>query len=364
MKAILIRRAMPNPRDAAGCVEDVPAPACPPDGLLIKIVHVSVNFPDILLLAGTYQYKPELPFVPCHEYSGVVAEVGPRAAQNPHLKHLLPLQPGTRVYGSVAPYITGGCARELLAVVPRSSHDVNRVPPELSLREACGFRGNYVTSWHGLVDRAKIREGEWVLVNAAAGGVGCAAVQIAKYFNCTVVATCGSAEKMEVCRQLGADYVFDYSADPDWAVKVKELTVKAGKKFPGVDVFFDIVGQLEAGLKCCAPHSRVMLVGFTGRTPQTPERVRTNILLVKQINVLHVTQGGTFAQFPELWEPAIEGVGRLFASRLKPKPLVFGKRYKGLDKVGEALEDLASRKSYGKVVIDVAEDPSSEAAKL
>jgi NADPH2:quinone reductase len=105
------------------------------------------------------------------------------------------------------------------------------------MKDCCAIRTTYLTAWHGLVDRGQIREGEWVLINAAAGGVGSAAVQIAKYFNCVVVATCGSAEKAKVCKDLGADYVVDYNADPNWGTTIKEITIKAGKKWAGVDVF-------------------------------------------------------------------------------------------------------------------------------
>lgn len=131
----------------------------------------------------------------------------------------------------------GGAASEILAIRPKSPIDFFPVPPSLTMKDCCAIRATYTTAWHALVDRAKIREGEWLLVNAAAGGVGSAAIQVGKYFNCTVVATCGSKDKEEVCKKLGADYVLNYNEDPNWGVTIKQITEKAGKKFPGVDIF-------------------------------------------------------------------------------------------------------------------------------
>ncbi|KXS15126.1 NAD(P)-binding protein [Gonapodya prolifera JEL478] len=318
-----------------------PTPKVTPNSVLVEVRAVGLNFYDLLYIAGTYQYKPKLPFAIGSEYAGVIVQVGSEVAKTGEWKV------GDRVFGTANPGTPlGGAAVEYILAQPSKEdpYGFMKCPPSLNFRECAAMRVTYMTSYHGLVDRGKIQKGEWVLVHAAAGGVGMAAVHIAKAKGCYVIATAGTDEKCQVCLDNGADVAINYNTDKDWGVTIKKLAQENGRE--GVDVVYDVVGLVEASFKCTAYDARILLVGFTGRTPQNPERIRTNLVLVKGLNVISVTMGATMQRWPEKVAPVWKGIFDLFATT-SYKPLVYKTRYRGLETMGQALKDLGGRKTYG-----------------
>jgi NADPH2:quinone reductase len=211
----------------------------------------------------------------------------------------------------------------------------------MSFEEAAGFPIVYPTSYAALVFRARLQAGEHLLVHAAAGGVGLAAVQIGKALGAHVIATAGGADKLEVAREAGADVVIDYRAE-DWVQRVKEVT--AGH---GADVIYDSVGGdiFDLSLKCIAWSGRLLVIGFAGgRIPE----VKLNRVLLKNISIVGLHWGAYALNEPERIAETFEALFQLCADG-KIKPVVFGSF--GLDQVPAALAALGSRQTYGKVVV-------------
>ncbi|KAJ3342201.1 hypothetical protein HDU93_002991 [Gonapodya sp. JEL0774] len=355
--AWVIQKLDANPH--AHKVVTIPTPKVTADTVLVEIRAVGLNFYDLLYAAGQYQYKPKLPFSIGSEYAGVIVQVGSAVAAAGTFKV------GDRVFGTANPGTEyGGAACEYILAKPSTAdpYAFMKCPEGLTMRECAAMRVTYLTSYHGLVDRGHIKKGEWVLVHAAAGGVGMAAVHIAKKFGCFVIATAGTDEKCQVCLDNGADVAINYNKDKEWGVTVKKLAQKHGRE--GVDVVYDVVGLVEASFKCTAYDARILLVGFTGRTPQNPERIRTNLVLVKGLNIISVTMGATLGRWPEKAPPIWEGLFDLFATT-KFKPLVYKTRYRGLDTMSQALEELGARKTYavelvGEPKFETDDDPSPD----
>src|SRR5712664_1489906 len=198
---------------------EVADPTPGPGQVLIDVKAIGCNFPDILIVQGKYQMKPPLPFSPGLEVAGVVLAVGADVTR---------LRPGQRVFAMI----------ELGAYAERAVADGTRVfaiPDAMSFEEAAAFALVNQTSYSALVHRAQMLPGEWLLVHAAAGGVGLAAVQIGKALGARVIATAGTAAKLEIARQSGADVLIDYRTE-DWVARVKEVTGS------GADVIYDPVG--------------------------------------------------------------------------------------------------------------------------
>jgi NADPH2:quinone reductase len=211
----------------------------------------------------------------------------------------------------------------------------------MSFAAGAAFPIIYPTSYAGLVFRANLRPGEDLLVHAAAGGVGIAAVQIGAALGARVIATAGSAEKLEIARQNGADEVIDYRSE-DFVERVMELT--GGK---GADVIYDSVGGdvFDRSLKCIAWNGRLLVIGFaSGRIPE----VKANRILLKNIAVTGLHWGAHVAKEPARIPETFAALFDLYASG-KIEPVIY-KTY-GLDEVPVALHDLASRKTYGKVIV-------------
>jgi NADPH:quinone reductase len=232
---------------------DVPAPEPGPGQVLVHVLAVPVNFPDVLLCRGEYQVRPEPPFIPGVEACGEVVALGP-GVSGPAL--------GDRVVGTcVLPH--GSFAEEALldAAVALPA------PPGMPVAQAAGFVIAYQTGWFGLHDRARLQPGETLLVHAAAGGVGTAAVQLGKAVGARVVAVVGGPDKAEVARRCGADVVVDRHTEDVVAV-VKEVTGGLG-----ADVVFDPVGgdAYAQSTKVVAFEGRIVVVGFaSGTMPQPP----------------------------------------------------------------------------------------------
>jgi len=305
-------------------------PGEPHDGFVrVAVRGAAINFPDVLMIAGLYQVKPELPFVPGVEVSGEVLSAPASSGFNAgdHVMALLDSGGLTR----------GGYA-EIADAAPQS---VVRMPDEMSFEDGAGFTLIYQTGWFGLHRRAKLQPGETLLVHAGAGGVGSAAVQLGKAAGATVIATAGSDEKVAVCLKLGADHALNYKTQ-DFVEEVKKLT--DGR---GADVIYDPVGGevYDRSTKCIAFEGRIVLVGFTsGHIPQAA----TNHILVKNYSVLGLHWGLYARRAHELIPPATHSLLDLYRSG-KIKPHISARL--PLTEAPRALAMVAGGKSTGKVVL-------------
>jgi NADPH2:quinone reductase len=322
MRAAVVDRLM-QPRELA--LRDWPEPEPGPGEVAVDVRAAGCNFADVLILKGEYQVKPTLPFVPGAEAAGVVAAIGEGVA-------------GMHVGDRVLSHCGLGAFAERLVVPAGRLH---AMPADMSFETAAALPIVYPTSFVALVFRARIESGETLLVHAAAGGVGLAAVQIGKALGARVIATAGGEDKLAVARRAGADVAIDYERE-DFVAHVLEET--DGR---GADVIYDPVGgdTFDRSLKCIAWNGRLLVIGFaSGRIPE----LRANRILLKNIGVLGVhwpayeqnepaRVGETFAGLMRLWEEG--GI----------EPLIH--RALPLARVGEALEDLAGRRTVGKLVV-------------
>jgi NADPH:quinone reductase len=259
-------------------LDDVEAPTPGPGQLHVRVLATAANFPDVLMCSGGYQVRPPLPFTPGIELCGEVLAVGEGVTHN---------AVGDRVIGaSVLPY--GGFAEEALM----DDELAYPAPALLDDAEAASFHVGHQTAWFGLHRRAHLRSGETLLVHAAAGGVGHAAVQLGKAAGAYVIAVVGGPEKALVARDLGADLVIDRTTT-DIAAAVKEAT-----DGHGADVVFDPVGgaSYTASTKCIAFEGRLVVVGFTsGEIPQPA----LGHALVKNYSIVGLHWGLYARQDPE-----------------------------------------------------------------
>jgi NADPH2:quinone reductase len=304
---------------------EVADPGPGPGQVLVDVRAAACNFPDILMVQGKYQVKPPLPFSPGHEVAGVVRGVGPGVTR---------VAPGQRVLAFLG---WGGFAERVVAEAPH----VFVLPERMGFEAGAAFGLAYQTSWCGLVHRAGLRAGEWLLVHGAAGGVGLAAVQIGRARGARVIAAAGTAAKREIARRAGADEVLDYTA-ADWVERVRAIT--GGQ---GADVVYDPVGgdAFDGSLRCLASEGRLLVVGFAGgRIPA----VTANRILLKNIAVVGV-HWGIYQQrnspLLDEWMAALFGLWE----RGQVAPVVW--RTYPLPEAARALAALAARESHGKVVL-------------
>ena len=302
---------------------DVPDPVAGPGQYVIEIEAAGLNFLDALMLRGLYQVKPALPFTPGMEAVGRIV-----AAND------APLPIGARVIATVQ-----GSYAERAVVAAAAAAEI---PGDIPAADAVSLFGIvHPTSWHALHNRAALRPGETVLVHAAAGGVGSAAVQIAVAAGARVIATAGGTEKVAAALALGAEAAIDYITQ-DWVEAVRGLT--GGR---GADVIYDPVGGDvgERSLRCLAWHGRFLVVGFAaGPIPA----LAANRLLLKEASAIGVYWGGATAADPALAPSVRAAVLALYrAGSLQP---LIGGRYP-LDRAEAALASLAGRGSVGKVVL-------------
>ena len=322
MRAIVVDR-WTEPRDLK--LQQLPEPELGPGTVRVEVKAAGCNFFDILIVRGQYQVKPPFPFVPGSEVAGIVRAVGEGVEE---------FSAGDRVYGAVP---LGAFAEQ--TVVPGLM--LRGLPQGMSFEEAAGFPIVYPTSYVGLVHRTSLRPDETLLVHAAAGGVGIAAVQIGKALGAQVIATAGGPEKLEVARKAGADLVIDYH-DASWIDAVKQAT--DGR---GADVIYDPVGGdvFDGSLKCIAWNGRLLTVGYAGgRIPE----VKVNRILLKNIAVVGLHWGAYGVKQPEVVRETFDALARLYEEG-KIAPVVY--RSYPLEAVPDALEALASRRTYGKVII-------------
>ncbi len=317
-------------------VEDFPAPPMPAHGVRIAVEAASVAFATSLWIAGKYQHKPPLPFVPGSEFVGKVLEVSPGVSV---------CAPGDRVLA-----ISGwGAFAEEAAV---SAHTVYRLPEGLHAHHALHLGTSYATAYGGLVWRARLQPGETLLVLAAAGGVGLAAVELGRQLGAHVIAAAGGAEKCALALEHGAHAAIDYRA-ADLRAEIKRLT--NGR---GLDVVFDPVGgaSFDPAMRSLVAGGRHVLIGFaSGSVPQIP----ANILLVKNVSVMGFNIGewlgwSTNDQRAK-YEPQLRAAfEQIFAWCLdgKLKPVV--SQVLPLAEYPRAQDLVSERRSVGKVVLQVS----------
>jgi len=305
--------------------KELPTPQPGPKEVRIAIHAASLNFPDILIVQNKYQFKPEPPFVPGSEYAGVVEAVG---------SEVKGLQAGARV---LAIGSTGGFGTHALVEASR----VQPLPPGFPFEDGAAFAFTYGTSYHALIDRAALRAGETVFVLGAAGGVGTAALQIAKAAGARVIAGVSSQRKCELCLKLGADAAINYSSD-NLREALKQYT--GGK---GPDVIYDPVGGdlAEPSFRSIAWRGRYLVVGFAqGGIPALP----LNLMLLKGAAVLGVFWGDFVRREPAASAQSMQVLAQWYAQGLI-KPVI--DQVLPMAKLREAYARMASREAMGKIVM-------------
>ena len=304
---------------------DVPDPPPPAFGeIQVQIAARGVQYVDVLMLAGTYQFRPDPPFIPGGEAAGLVVTVG---------SGVTGFQVGDRV---MSRHGLGACAERGNAKAALC----DKIPDGMSLEAAGVFRGAYATAYHALLQRGRLAAGEWVLVHGAAGGIGIAAIQVAKLFGARVIATASTEAKRAACLEEGADHAIDYAGG--FVDAVKALTGGLG-----VDIVYDPIGGKvgEDSLRCLAWGGRLLILGFLGGGPST---IRSNYLLIKGIDAVGVRIGGLNEANPALAAANMKTLVELAgAGKLRPR---ISHRFR-LDQAAEALRAVIDRSVIGKAVL-------------
>jgi NADPH:quinone reductase len=328
----LVCRAFGDYRSAVK-VEDLPEPPLPPRGVRVAVEYASVSFAMSLWIAGKYQRKPPLPFIPGTEVTGTVIETAPGVTA---------CKPGDRV---LALLDWGGFAEQVCT----TDHTVYRIPEGIDTGQALHLGISYGTAYGGLAWRAGLRKGETLLVLGASGAVGLAAVELGKVLGARVIGAAGGPAKCAQAKAHGADVTIDYTKD-DLREAVKAVT--GGR---GVDCVFDPVGgaHFDAALRTLAAEGRLVVIGFaSGTIPQIP----ANLLLVKNISVLGFNFGTYVGWSPgderEQHEPSVRAAyEQIFTwcveGRLKP---VLAETFP-LENYVDAQDAVMSRRALGKVAL-------------
>lgn len=310
-------------------LDDAPDPTPGPDQVLIDVHAASLNFPDLLVIRGEYQFKPEPPFVPGAEAAGVIAALG---------EGVTGFAVGQRVtsFG-----VAGAFAERRVADV----ETVIPIPDEITFETAAAMTMAYGTAYHALVQRGQLLSGESLLVLGAAGGVGSAAVEVGKVLGATVIAAASSEEKLEFCRSIGADHTINYTTE-DLRSRVREIT--GGH---GADVMYDPVGGdlAEPAFRSTAWGGRYLVIGFAaGDVPAIP----LNLPLLKVASIVGVFFGSFSAKQPQIAAANLEEITRMIvAGELNP-PIT---ETFPLERVVDAFELMTSRRAMGKIILQVAD---------
>lgn len=322
MRAALVRELGPP---EVISIEQRPAPVPGPHEVLARVLAAGVNFADLLMVAGRYQVKPSLPFVPGLEFCGIVSEVGTQVTR---------WRPGDRILG--AP-LTAGCFAEQVVA---QADQIFRAPQDLPDELAAQFLIAHGTAAFAF-ERARLASGETLLVTGAGGGVGLAAVAVAARLGARVIAAAGSPEKLAAARAAGASELIDYSSEPLGSA-LKRLS--GGR---GAHVVLDTLGGalFDESLHGTARRGRVLVVGFaSGAIP----RIAAEYLLVKNLTVIGIGFGGMLATDPAGVERVLEGLFALHAKQ--PFVAAVAGRYP-LEQTAVALRRLAERAVVGKQLI-------------
>ena len=323
MRALVVESLAP---DFAGCaVREVPTPKPGPGEVLVRVKAASVNFPDLLMTRGEYQFKPPLPFTPGLDLSGEIAELGEGVGG---------WKVGDAIVGGAR---LGGFAE--YAVL--SAEALKPKPERLTFAQGAAYGAAYLTAYVALVRRAQVQPGEWVLVHGSAGGVGLAAVDLARVLGAKVIATSASDEKLKV---IADEYAPDATVNVTGGFRERVKEITGGR---GADVIYDPVGGdvFDESIRCIAFDGRLLVIGFTsGRIPTLP----VNMPLIKGFSVMGVRAGEYGRQFPDKGRENADAVWAL-ANEGKIRPRVHAEL--PLDQWREAFDLLADRKVIGKAVI-------------
>lgn len=322
MRAVICR-SYGTPEDLV--IDDVPDPVAAPGQLLVRVRAAAVNFPDVLFIAGKYQVKIPPPFIPGNEIAGEVIAAGDGAR----------FRPGQRVSGTTF----GAFAEKALL----DASQAELVPDDADFASAAAFGVTYRTAYHALRSTAAVKQGDWVVVLGAAGGVGLAAVDLAVAMGARVLAAASSAEKLELCRHRGAEATVDYDRE-DLKVRIRELTGDSAR------VVLDPVGgsYSEPALRGLARGGTFVTLGYAaGTIPAIP----LNLILLKDICVRGMEIRTFMTDRPDDAVRDLKELAQMFAAGTV-RPYI-GARFP-LSETAAALRHVADRKVLGKVVIDIA----------
>lgn len=310
---------------------DAPDPLAGEGEVVIAVKAAGVNFPDALIIEDKYQFKPERPFAPGGEVAGVVESVGPGVTN---------VKAGQRVIGSIG---WGGFAEKVKAQAAR----VLPIPDAMPFDEASAFILTYGTSYYGLKDRGQLKAGETVLILGAAGGVGVAAIELAKAMGAKVVGAVSSEEKAAFAKQCGADATVIYPPGA-FAKEQGKLLAESFKQATGggADVVYDAVGgdYCEPALRAMNWNGRYLVIGFPAGIPSPP----LNLTLLKSSSIVGVFWGASVAREPALHQSNVRDLFKLYGEgKIKPR---ISKRYP-LAEGGKAIRALMDRNATGKLVV-------------
>jgi NADPH2:quinone reductase len=306
-------------------LEDLPEPRPGPGEVVVEVRAAALNFFDTLIIQGRYQYKPDFPFSPGAEASGIITALGEGVS-------------GWAEGDRVIAHLGWGACRERVVI---KAERLVRIPDGVSDEQAAGLTVTYGTSLHALKDRARLKTGETLAVLGAAGGVGLSAVELGKLMGARVIACASSPDKLDLARRHGADLALDYSAE-DLKDGLKRLTESRG-----VDVIYDPVGGdlAEPALRAIAWEGRYLVIGFAGgEIPKIP----LNLLLLKGCDV----QGVFWGAFVER-DPAghAANMADLLAWVAQGKLSAHVDAVYPLDRTAEALQVIARREAKGKILV-------------
>jgi len=298
-----------------------------PEEVIVSVKACSINFPDTLIIQGKYQFQPDLPFTPGSDIAGVIKAVGTKVTAH---------KVGDKVFGIVR---HGGFAEELCV----KTNQVFEKLPEMDFPTAASFIYAYGTSYHALKQRAQLKAGETIVILGASGGVGMAALELAKAMGAKVIACASTTAKLDLCKQKGADSIINYEEE-DLKLRIKELT--GGK---GADVIYDPVGGhfSEPALRATKWKGRYLVIGFAaGQIPKIP----LNLALLKGCSIVGVFWGRFTKEEPDAHLQNTMELMQLYnEGKIKPH---IDKIYP-LEETAKALEAMMNREVRGKVVIEM-----------
>ncbi len=305
-------------------ISEVTQPEPKGNEVLVRVESAGLGYVDALTVAGRYQIKPKLPFIPGNELSGVVEKTGT------DVRHL---RPGQRILASSS----GGLAEFTLVEEERCTP----IPDSLSHEAAAGFLVNYCTAYHGFNYCGKLQEKETVLILGASGGVGIAAIDVAKAMGARVIAAASTEAKRDACLKAGANQVLDYSRD-NWRDELRQILDGTP-----LNLVYDPVGGdfAEPALRSLGADGRYLVVGFAGGDiPRFP----INLMLLKRCSVIGVNWGGHIAENPYISK---EVLTTLLEWVVEEKISPSSSDTFGLDDAGEAMMKMLNRQAIGKIVI-------------
>lgn len=324
MKAILCQHYC-EPEDLS--IGNLAEPNPSPTEVLIEVHSVALNFPDLLMIQGKYQYKSNFPFAPGMECAGVVRKIGSKVKD---------IKVGQRVVS----HPWRNCLAEL---VISNENEVFPIPESMEFHVAAGFSIAYGTAYHALIDRGRIKKNDVMLVLGASGGVGLASVELGKFLGATVIAAASNKHKLDLTRHYGADHLIDYTEDR-LKERVNELTSNRG-----ADVIFDPVGGdlTDESVRCINWRGRLLIVGFaSGRIAKIP----ANLTLLKGSEIIGVAYHRFFMMEPEIGkENMMHLLGMYSQGNFRPHHSINC----DLEDTPKAMRTMADRKSAGKIIINV-----------